>query len=148
VFIATKSPQEALRVLNQLAFYELHGLMPLGTDAWNDEQFYEQGRGFARGYFADTFSRDTLVTRWEEFTARYSARFGEEPTNLIPAWGYDAARIAIEIFGDASGAAGSRSAGVYRGASGLFRMTPQGALRRAVVVHRVERGQPPKAIDW
>jgi branched-chain amino acid transport system substrate-binding protein len=149
VFIATKSPQEALRVLNQMAFYELHGLMPLGTDAWNDEQFYEQGRGFARGYFADTFSRDTLVTRWEDFAARYAARFGEEPTNLIPAWGYDAARIAIEILGDASGGGtASRSAGVYRGASGLFRVTPQGTLRRAVVVHRIERGRPPQAIDW
>jgi branched-chain amino acid transport system substrate-binding protein len=149
VFIATKSPQEALRVLNQMAFYELHGLMPLGTDAWNDEQFYEQGRGFARGYFADTFSRDTLVTQWQDFAARYAARFGQEPDNLIPAWGYDAARIAIEILGDPPGAGtATGNAGVYRGASGLFRRTPQGGLRRAVVVHRVERGQPPQAIDW
>ena len=151
VFIATKSPQEALRILNQMAFYELHGLMPLGTDAWNDEQFYVQGSGFARGYFADTFSRDTLVTRWQDFAARYQARFGHEPENLIPAWGYDATRIAIEMLavaGATAGATRSGSGDAYRGASGLFRRTPQGGLRRAVVVHKIERGQPPQAIDW
>ncbi len=151
VFIATKSPQEALRILNQMAFYELHGLMPLGTDAWNDPLFYEQGRGFARGYFADTFSRDTLVTRWQDFAARYSAKYGAEPRNLIPAWGYDATRIAFEVLAERrtpAGAGATRGEPTYKGASGLFRITPQGGVRRAVVIHRIEPGRPPRPIDW
>ncbi len=150
VFIATKSPQEALRVLNQIAFYELHGIQPLGTDAWNDPQFYEQGRGFARGYFADTFSRDTLVTRWRDFAARYTARYGEPPRGLIPAWGYDATRLAFEVLSErrAPALVPGRAGLEYRGASGLFRVTPQGGVRRAVVIHRLEAGQPPRAIDW
>lgn len=154
VFIATKSPNDALRILNQMAFFELHGLMPLGTDAWNDESFLNQGRRFIRGYFADTFSRDSLVTRWGGFAADYAARYGNEPANLIPAWGYDATRLALEWFQTPPGSARSATAGrgggprevTYRGASGLFRLTPQGT-RRAVVVHKIERGQP-VAVDW
>ena len=75
-----------------MAFYELGGILPLGTDAWNDAEFYRQGRRFVRGYFADTYSRDPRITEWESFAARYEARFGEAPANLIPGWGYDAAR--------------------------------------------------------
>lgn len=151
VFIATKNPQEALRILNQIAFYELGGLMPLGTDAWNDPLFWDQGRRFARGYFADTFSRDTLVTTWQNFTARYTARYGEAPRNLIPAWGYDATRIAFEVLGERRAPAGTgvgRGEPVYKGASGVFRITPQGRVRRAVVIHRIEPGQPPRPLDW
>jgi branched-chain amino acid transport system substrate-binding protein len=151
VFIATKSPQEALRILNQMSFYELHGLLPLGTDAWNDPLFYDQGRAFARGYFADTFSRDTLVTRWQDFAARYTAKYGAEPRNLIPAWGYDATRIAFEVLAERRtpiGAGAARGEPTYKGASGLYRITPQGGVRRAVVIHRIEPGRPPRPIDW
>jgi branched-chain amino acid transport system substrate-binding protein len=143
LFIATKSPNEALRILNQMAFYELGGILPLGTDAWNDPEFYRQGRRFVRGYFADTFSRDARITTWLSFASRYSARHGEEPDNLIPGWGYDAARLALERFSNADGGS---AAGEYRGATGLFRFGPQG-VRRAVIVHRIERGEP-VAVDW
>lgn len=141
LFIATKSPNEALRILNQMAFYELGGILPLGTDAWNDDEFYRQGRRFVRGYFADTFSRDERITRWRAFSERYAARYGEPPANLIPGWGYDAARLALERL-----AGHGEPAIEYRGATGLFRFGPQG-IRRAVVVHRIERGEP-VAIDW
>ncbi|HUP01607.1 MAG TPA: penicillin-binding protein activator [Gemmatimonadota bacterium] len=155
VFIATQSPAEALRILNQIAFFELGGLLPLGTDAWNDDDFYAQGRRFVRGYFADTFSRDSLVTRWPIFARDYAARYGEEPESLIPAWGYDATRLALEWLSDPPGeparattTRGPRGAGspVYHGSSALFRITPEG-VRRAVVVHRIEGGQP-VAVDW
>lgn len=144
LFIATKSPNEALRILNQMAFYELGGILPLGTDAWNDPEFYSQGRRFVRGYFADTFSRDARITSWVSFAARYQARHGAEPENLIPGWGYDAARLALERLANAD--MGSVEATEYRGATGLFRFGPQG-VRRAVVVHRIERGEP-VAVDW
>jgi branched-chain amino acid transport system substrate-binding protein len=143
LFIATKSPNEALRILNQMAFYELGGILPLGTDAWNDPEFYRQGSRFVRGYFADTFSRDARITDWLGFSARYAARYGEEPDNLIPGWGYDAARLALERL---SGPGGRSETGEYRGATGLFRFGPQG-IRRAVIVHRIERGEP-VAVDW
>ncbi|HEY7472747.1 MAG TPA: ABC transporter substrate-binding protein [Gemmatimonadota bacterium] len=143
LFIATKSPNEALRILNQMAFYELGGILPLGTDAWNDPDFYRQGRSFVRGYFADTFSRDARITSWLSFASRYAARHGEEPDNLIPGWGYDAARLALERL---SNAKGGSATGEYRGATGLFRFGPQG-IRRAVIVHRIERGEP-VAVDW
>lgn len=142
VFLATNRPSEALRALNQMAFYELDSVMPLGTDAWNDETFYEQGRRFVRGYFADTFSRDPRVTRWDAFSRRYEERYGEEPPNLIPAWGYDAARIALERLSQPSAGA----AGPYRGASAYFRFGPEG-VRRAVVIHRIEGGRP-VALEW
>lgn len=143
VFISTKSPNEALRVLNQMAFYELGGLLPLGTDAWNDPDFFRQGRGFVRGYFADTFSRDERVTVWRDFAADYELRYGEAPPNLIPAWGYDAARLALERLSPAAPRVGDTP---LRGASGLFRFSPAG-VRRAVVIHRVERGEP-VALEW
>ncbi|MFN2422126.1 MAG: ABC transporter substrate-binding protein [Gemmatimonadota bacterium] len=149
IFIATKNPQEALRILNQMAFYELWGMTPLGTDAWNDEEFYRQGRGFARGYFADTFSRDSRITRWEEFAAAYEQRYGEPPKNLIPAWGYDATRLAVEFLAEmraTTTATGGRPVNDYRGASALFR-TRSAGIRRAVVVHRIEQGEP-VAVDW
>ncbi|HKY59900.1 MAG TPA: ABC transporter substrate-binding protein, partial [Gemmatimonadota bacterium] len=144
LFIATKSPTEALRILNQVAFFELGGLMPLGTDAWNDESFYRQGRGFVRGYFADTFSRDPGVTRWQAFAEAYQARYGEEPSNLIPAWGYDAAHLAVRPAAPGPGA--TTALQPYRGASALFRFTPQG-IRRAVVVHQI-RGGEAVAVEW
>jgi branched-chain amino acid transport system substrate-binding protein len=142
LFIATKSPAEALRILNQMAFYELGGILPLGTDAWNDAEFYRQGRRFVRGYFADTYSRDPRITEWQSFAARYEARFGEAPASLIPGWGYDAARIALERLRPAS----APESGEYHGVTGLYRFGPQG-IRRAVVVHRIERGEP-VAVDW
>jgi branched-chain amino acid transport system substrate-binding protein len=147
LFIATKSPTEALRILNQVAFFELGGLMPLGTDAWNDESFYRQGRGFVRGYFADTFSRDPGVTQWQAFAEAYQARYGEEPANLIPAWGYDAAHLAVRA-STPSASAGATTAALqpYRGASALFRDTPQG-IRRAVVVHQIQGGEA-VAVEW
>ncbi|MGH7559259.1 MAG: ABC transporter substrate-binding protein [Gemmatimonadota bacterium] len=148
LFISTKNPTEALRILNQVAFFELSGLLPLGTDAWNDESFYSQGRGFVRGYFADTFSRDPGITRWQEFVDRYVARYGEEPSSLISAWGYDAAQLAIREATAPEGAGGSgpRAREIYRGASALFRMSPAG-IRRAVVVHRIQGGEP-VALEW
>lgn len=145
VFIATNRPSDALRILNQMAFYELGSVLPLGTDAWNDSAFYEQGRRFVRGYFADTFSRDPRVTRWETFSERYDARFGGQPPNLISAWGYDAARLALERL-PSTGSATPLPNEPYRGASAYFRFTPDGA-RRAVVIHRIERGRP-VALEW
>jgi branched-chain amino acid transport system substrate-binding protein len=146
LFLATKSPTEALRILNQVAFFELGGLMPLGTDAWNDESFYRQGRGFVRGYFADTFSRDPGVTRWQAFADAYAARYGEEPSNLIPAWGYDAAHLAVRPSASPPGGATIPALQPYRGASALFRFTAQGA-RRAVVVHQIQGGEA-VAVEW
>ena len=143
LFIATKSPSEALRILNQMAFYELGGILPLGTDAWNDAEFYRQGRRFVRGYFADTYSRDPRITEWQAFAERYEARFGEPPANLIPGWGYDAARLALERLRPSNAPVES---GEYHGVTGLFRFGPQG-IRRAVIVHRIERGEP-VAVDW
>lgn len=144
VFIATNRPSEALRALNQMAFYELGSVLPLGTDAWNDAEFQGQGRRFARGYFADTFSRDPRVTRWDSFSERYEALFGAEPPNRIPAWGYDAARLALERL---SGTGPSlATAEPYRGASAYFRFGPEG-VRRAVVIHRIEGGRP-VAVEW
>jgi hypothetical protein len=126
-----------------MAFYELGGILPLGTDAWNDPDFFRQGRGFVRGYFADTFSRDERVSRWSEFAADYELRYGEPPPNRIPSWGYDAARLALERLSPAAGVVGEEP---YRGASGLFRFGPRG-IRRAVVIHRIERGEP-VALEW
>ncbi|MGH7563476.1 MAG: ABC transporter substrate-binding protein [Gemmatimonadota bacterium] len=149
LFISTKNPTEALRILNQVAFFEIRGLLPLGTDAWNDESFYSQGRGFVRGYFADTFSRDPAITRWREFADRYAARYDEEPSNLIPGWGYDAAHLAIReatLPSEAAGASTPRAAGTYRGASALFRLSP-GGIRRAVVVHQIQGGEA-VALEW
>jgi branched-chain amino acid transport system substrate-binding protein len=146
LFIATKSPTEALRILNQVAFFELGGLMPLGTDAWNDESFYRQGRGFVRGYFADTFSRDPRVTRWQAFADAYAARYGEEPSNLIPAWGYDAAHLAVRPSTPPPVGAGTAALQPYPGASALFRFAPQG-VRRAVVVHQIQAGEA-VAVEW
>lgn len=147
LFISTKNPTEALRILNQVAFFELRTLLPLGTDAWNDESFYDQGRGFVRGYFADTFSRDPKITRWQAFVDRYVARYGEEPSNLIPAWGYDAAQLAVrEATGSSDGAGASTTAETYRGASSLFRMSA-GGIRRAVVVHQIQGGEA-VALEW
>lgn len=145
VFLATNRTNEALRILNQLAFYELGGILPLGTDAWNDPSFYEQGRGFVRGYFADTFSHDPRVTRWNDFAAEYRSRYGEDPPNLFPAWGYDAARLALEYLSPA--APQTTASTTYRGASGLFRFTTGGKIRRAVVIHRIEQGRP-VALEW
>ena len=95
-----------------------------------------------RGYFADTYSRDPRITEWQAFAARYEGRFGEAPANLIPGWGYDAARIALERLRPSS----APESGEYHGVTGLFRFGPQG-IRRAVIVHRIERGEP-VAVDW
>ena len=60
-----------------------------------------------------------------------------------------AARLALEWLAPEGGSTtGSpfEAGGEYRGATGLFRFTPQG-IRRAVVVHRIERGEP-VAVDW
>ncbi|MDX1622518.1 MAG: ABC transporter substrate-binding protein [Gemmatimonadota bacterium] len=143
VFLSTNRPDEALRILNQMAFFELGTILPLGTDAWNDTDFFRQGRGFLRGYFADTFSRDPRVTRWNSFSERYADRYGGPPTNRIAAWGYDATRLAVERFPLEESPGATEP---YRGASALFRFTPDG-IRRAVVVHRIEAAEP-EAVEW
>ncbi len=80
-----------------------------------------------------------------QFSARYRTIYGNEPT-VTAALGYDAISLTAELLrrsAQAPFAANQiQSRAGFRGATGIFRFEADGRLQRALVVHRLEAGQP------
>ena len=80
-----------------------------------------------------------------QFAERYKTIYGNDPT-ITAALGYDAISLTAELLKrDATApfsASQIQSRGGFRGATGIFRFEADGRLQRALVVNRLEQGQP------
>lgn len=94
-------------IASYLAYYGVENVQLLGTSAWNSPELLE---GFARyvedAVFVDGFYPGSAQPRVLDFVARYSERYGSEPT-ILEAEGYDLARLFISLL--ESGTVRSRS---------------------------------------
>jgi branched-chain amino acid transport system substrate-binding protein len=142
LFLPLRSGDQVLTILSQMEYYSGGTFRLLGTEVWRDGSFLGRAGAFAEGaYFADTFSPDTRVTRYVEFRRVYEERYGRPPPSNFPAWGYDAAVLALRyLTGKGAGADA-----LYVGAAATYRIR-DGRVARMPVVSRVEAGSP--ALVW
>lgn len=81
----------------QLVFYGLEGAQLLGTNGWNDPQLVQQAGAFVeKAVFVDGFFRYSPYPFVKDFTERYYAAYGSEPT-ILEAQGYDVAGILLSL---------------------------------------------------
>lgn len=107
------------------------------------------------GQWTSTSNKDSVLngaiyagadrTSFNQFAERYRTIHGNEPT-ITSALGYDAISLTAELLRRNSqapfSAAQIESRGGFRGATGIFRFESNGRLQRALVVNRIEAGQP------
>jgi branched-chain amino acid transport system substrate-binding protein len=146
LFLPTRSADQVLTVLSQTGYYAGGGFRMLGTEVWRDERFLRRAGSFAEGaLFADTFSPEPTVSRWWEFRTRYFDRYGRSVSSLFPAWGYDAATLAMRHL--RSGGADAPDAGsappvadrTVVGAAATYRIR-DGVVRKVPVVSQIQGG--------
>ena len=84
-------------------------------------------------------------SNFQNFSERYKQVYGNDPT-VTAALGYDAISLTAELIRRNSqtpfSARNIQSRSGFRGATGIFRFEADGRLQRALVVNRIERGQP------
>jgi ABC-type branched-subunit amino acid transport system substrate-binding protein len=84
-------------------------------------------------------------TNFLSFSERYKATYGNEPT-VTAALGYDAISLTAELIRRSAQSPFSpqniQSRSGFRGSTGIFRFEADGRLQRALVVNRIESGQP------
>ncbi|MEP1207162.1 MAG: penicillin-binding protein activator [Rhizobiaceae bacterium] len=107
------------------------------------------------GQWTSTSSRDSVLngaiyagadkTGFTQFATRYKTLHGNEPS-ITAALGYDAISLASELLRRSPQspftASQIQSRGGFRGATGIFRFEADGRLQRALVVNRIDAGQP------
>jgi ABC-type branched-subunit amino acid transport system substrate-binding protein len=110
---------------------------PLGTGVWNEPRVFALP-ALQGGWFAAPNNRG-----FDEFAARYRARFGTDPTRLA-SLSYDAVTLAAAL----ARQQGSRrysedvltSAAGFAGADGVFRFNRDGTNQRALTVQEIRNG--------
>lgn len=129
-----------------LAFYGIENVQLLGTSAWNSPELLERSGRYVEGaLFVDGFYAGSDLPRVRDFVARYSARYGEEPSSL-EAEGYDLARLLISLLdrGEIRTRDDLRNAlqklKGYPGVTGEIAFDPQGETRKNPTLLRIENG--------
>lgn len=151
------SAEKAGLIAPQLAFHLVRGVRLFGPSDWNDPVLLRIGGKHVDGaIFTARFYAQSNLPSVLDFTRRFSAAFGREPT-FLAAQSYDAARLVMaqrvagaqtreEVLG------GLLAVGVWPGVSGVMTMGPDGgAIKRPYllgvdhghVVSIDETGQPP-----
>ncbi len=107
------------------------------------------------GQWTSTSKKDSVLNgaiyagadkvNFTQFSARYRTIYGNEPT-VTAALGYDAISLTAELLRRSSqapfAASQIQSRAGFRGATGIFRFEADGRLQRALVINRLEAGQP------
>jgi ABC-type branched-subunit amino acid transport system substrate-binding protein len=139
LFLPTRSADQVLTVLSQMEYYGGGRFRLLGTEVWRDPSFLERAGEFAEGaYFADTFSPDPRATRYTDFREAYVARYGHALPSNFPAWGYDAAMLALRYL---TGPGGAVPDATYVGAAATY-LVQDGRVARVPLISRIDGGRP------
>jgi ABC-type branched-subunit amino acid transport system substrate-binding protein len=100
VFIPDSSEKAGL-IIPQLAYYDIEGIVPMGTHLWHSERFirmaprHVQGAVCPSGFFPESPKRPV-----RRFVSAYGETYGEKP-EFLEAIGYDTARMAIALMRNA-----------------------------------------------
>jgi branched-chain amino acid transport system substrate-binding protein len=138
LFLPTRSADQVLTVISQMEYYSGGRFRLLGTEVWRDPAFLERAGSFAEGaYFVDTFSSDPRATRYADFRTAYFARYSRTLPSNFPAWGYDAAMLALRYL---TGPAGGEPEAIYKGAAATY-LIAEGAVARVPLISRIEGGR-------
>ncbi|MEP0942651.1 MAG: penicillin-binding protein activator [Rhizobiaceae bacterium] len=127
-------------VLNSLrkAGVSLRGKLIMGSGQWTSTSKKNSVLNGAIYAGADK-------TNFQSFSERYKQTYGNEPT-VTAALGYDAISLTAELIRRSAQAPFSakniQSRSGFRGSTGIFRFEADGRLQRALVVNRIESGQP------
>lgn len=96
LFIPDVGERVAL-IASYLAYYGIENVQLLGTSAWNTPELLERSARYVDGaVYVVGFYPGSAQSRVRDFVARYSERYGEEPS-VLEAEGYDLARLLISL---------------------------------------------------
>lgn len=129
----------------QLAFYDLHTVVPLGTSGWNSNGLLSFGGKFIEGgIFVDGFFPGSSDPAVREFVEAYRKRYQMEPS-LLSAQAYDSTRMILQALG--SGASGGEAMKnyllqlQYAGATGPIRFGSDGDMEKPLYIIKVQGGK-------
>jgi branched-chain amino acid transport system substrate-binding protein len=138
LFLPTRGADQVLTILSQMEYYSGGRFRLLGTEIWREASFLERAGDFAEGaYVVDTFSPDSRATRYADFRAAYFQRYGRPLASNFPAWGYDAAMLALRYL---TGPDAGVSEAMYVGAAASY-LIEQGRVARVPLVSRISGGR-------
>ncbi|MEW5733259.1 MAG: penicillin-binding protein activator [Thermodesulfobacteriota bacterium] len=138
------SPRKAGLILPQLLYYDVRGVLPLGTNLWHSSKLYKVAGKYADGsIFPDIFypkSEDRYVSA---FVTAFREQFGTEPA-FLEALGFDTAMTLLTA-GDRFQVKNSRSlrqalvdGGPFAGVTGLTYFTDSGEAVKDLYLLKAE----------
>ena len=143
VLVLADDPATVLQLAPQVSYFGLRSRVIAGGETWSDPMVLRRlDPAFSDYRVVATFlDRTAPETAWTRFVAAYEDEYRRPaPDNLLPALGYDAARVVLTgIKRDALGRPGAVSraildAGYVDGATGRIRWTREGHPAREVDV--------------
>ncbi len=146
VVVLAADPGTVLQIAPQLPYFGLRSRIIAGGDAWSDPEVLRRlDPAFADYRVIATFlDRSASDTEWTRFVAAYESEYQRTlPGNLLPALGYDAARLVLSgMHGEALGRPGAISravaaSGGLDGATGRIRFSEAGLPTREVNVRMI-----------
>ena len=99
IFIPDQAERVAL-IAPQLAYYNVYGVILLGTNTWNNPSLLEKAGKFVQGAFlVDEFFKGSQSPAIADFVDRFQNTFPDEPT-ILAAQAFDAAGVLVTILED------------------------------------------------
>jgi len=135
--------EDLVLLLPQIRFYKIAGRL-IGTDSFADEDLMMRvGGNLEESIFGSVQPLADGIMAWEQFSARYSRKYGNAPTRMA-ALGYDAFRLLAGGLGDSLAtpqALGRHLISIeeFDGAAGVVHFGPQGDNRRVPVYYIRDR---------
>lgn len=145
VFLPGDYDQAGL-IAAQLAFYDIQGVVLLGTNGWDSPDLFRIGGKYVEGgVFVDGFFPGSAEPTVRSFVDQYRDRYQEEPT-LLSAQAYDAAALVLKALhqGAATGEAVRDFMGRvqnFSGVTGLISYTPDGEMAKRLYVIQIKDGK-------
>lgn len=131
---------------SQLAFYDIQGVVLLGTNGWNSTDFLRAGGKYVEGgVFVDGFFIGSTAPLAAEFVSRYRKTFQSDPS-IFSAQSYDAMQMILQsVKGGASTGSQIKSAILeiksFDGVSGTTRFRPDGEAEKKVFILQIKNGR-------
>jgi branched-chain amino acid transport system substrate-binding protein len=121
----------------------------LGADGWSSPQLVAIGGKTVEGAtYSDHYSNDDERPEVKTFVAKFRARYGQPPSDVLAALGYDSARVLFDAMGRADSLSGEALAKAlaathdHHGVTGILTMDEKRNPRKSAVIVQIRDGKP------
>ena len=140
-------PEKGAMIASQLEYFDIIGVLLLGTHLWDTPRFIKTGDKYVNGaIFADGFFKNSNSLYVSDFVKEFINTFGQEPS-ILEAQAYDAARIIYLILSQQKAIDRETlkdalfSIKDFPGVSGLRGFTEEGENIKQLYILKVENGE-------